>query len=368
MSQAKPVTIGVLGGGQLGRMLALAGYALGRQFRFLDPSKDCPASQLAPCIFGEYDDPDALKNFAEGLDVVTYEFENVPVATLDYLQDQVPIYPGRGALAVSQDRLFEKQFFQKLGIATPKFLAVSCREELDLAVETIGLPGVLKTRRFGYDGKGQFVLWTTADIARAMDSMQGHLLIYEEMIPFDCEVSIVAARSISGETAFYDLTQNTHEGGILRVSRCHEQVGNAKISKQAHHFILQIMEELGYVGVLALELFIAGDRLIANEMAPRVHNSGHWTIDGSPCSQFENHLRAILDLPLGNTAGAWSAGMVNLIGSLPDINRFLALPDTHVHLYGKSPRPGRKLGHVTCVAPDAESVEAHLKKLVEIVR
>jgi 5-(carboxyamino)imidazole ribonucleotide synthase len=317
-------TVGVIGGGQLGRMLALAGIPLGLSFRFLDPSPDAPAAEVGELLVGEYDDPELLDRLADGTAAVTYEFENVPVASAE----RVGAIPAAAALEASQDRLVEKQLFRRLGIPTPR---------IDDEVETF--PAILKTRRLGYDGKGQRLVET------GPGSDPGHVL--EERVPFDRELSLLAVRGADGDTRFYPLVENVHEDGILRTSRA--PAANAP-QTQAEEYARNLLDELGYVGVLALELFDVGGRLLANEFAPRVHNTGHWTIEGSATSQFENHLRAVLGLPLGATESRPSA-MFNLIGAVPSAADVLAVPGAHLHLYGKEPRPGRKLGHVTLVEP-----------------
>jgi 5-(carboxyamino)imidazole ribonucleotide synthase len=318
------VIIGVIGGGQLGRMLGLAGIPLGLSFRFLDPSPDAPAADVGELLVGEYDDPELLDRLADGAAAVTYEFENVPVGAAD----RVGAIPTAAALEASQDRLVEKQLFRRLGIPTPK---------LDDEVDEF--PAVLKTRQLGYDGKGQ----------RLVDAWDGpaagHVL--EERVPFDRELSLLAVRGAVGDTRFYPLVENVHEDGILRTSRA-PALGAPQA--EAEEYATRLLDELGYVGVLALELFDVGGRLLANEFAPRVHNTGHWTIEGAATSQFENHLRAVLGLPLGPTESRPSV-MVNLIGDVPPPADVLAVPGAHLHLYGKEPRPGRKLGHVTLVEP-----------------
>ena len=323
--------VGVIGGGQLGRMLALAGIPLGLTFRFLDPSADAPAAEVGELIVGDYDDPELLDRLAAGAAAVTYEFENVPVAAAE----RVGAIPAAAALRASQDRLVEKLLFRELGIPTPR---------IDDEVETF--PAILKTRRLGYDGKGQ----------RLVETWEGpgpsHVL--EERVPFDRELSLLAVRAADGETRFYPLVENVHEDGILRVSRA--PAANAP-QAEAEEYGARLLDELGYVGVLALELFDVGGELLANELAPRVHNTGHWTIEGAATSQFENHLRAILGLPLGTTESRPSV-LVNLIGSVPRSQDVLGIPGAHVHLYGKEPRPGRKLGHVTLVEPTPERERA----------
>ncbi|MEX2281773.1 MAG: 5-(carboxyamino)imidazole ribonucleotide synthase [Gemmatimonadota bacterium] len=339
--------VGVLGGGQLGRMLALAGYPLGIRLRHLGGPHDTPAAEVAELMVGEYADPAALARFAHGLSVITYEWENVPVAATRLLAEHAPVYPPPAALEVSQDRLNEKTFFQQLGIDTPAFAAVDSAADLHTAVAALGLPAVLKTRRLGYDGKGQVVLRAAGDAAAALEQLGGRDLILEAFVPFDRELSVIAVRSVSGETRCYPLIENQHAEGILRLSLAPAPRCTSELQKTAESYALRVLDRLQYVGVLAIELFERNGELLANEMAPRVHNSGHWTIEGAETSQFENHLRAILDLPLGATRPlGWSA-MLNLIGGFPDTRAVLERDGAHLHLYGKTARPGRKLGHVT---------------------
>ena len=324
----------------MGRRLALAGIPLGLSFRFLDPSPDAPAAEVGELIVGEYHDPELLDRLADGAAAVTYEFENVPVAAAE----RVGAIPASAALEASQDRLVEKQLFRRLGIPTPR-----------LDVEVDEFPAILKTRRLGYDGTGQRLVetWEGPDA--------GHVL--EERVPFDRELSLLAVRGAGGDTRFYPLVENVHEGGILRTSRVPAR--NAP-QAEAEEYATRLLDELGYVGVLAIELFDVGGRLLANEFAPRVHNTGHWTIEGAATSQFENHLRAVLGLPLGPTDSR-SSVLVNLIGRAPAAADVLAVPGAHLHLYGKEPRPGRKLGHVTLVEP-AEASERALHALVSDAR
>jgi 5-(carboxyamino)imidazole ribonucleotide synthase len=311
---------------------------------------------------GSYDDLDRLKRFASGVDVVTYEFENVPVAAANFLQQVAPVFPHPKALAIAQDRYSEKEFFTRLEIPTTKFFAIDSLSALQQAVAAIGFPSVLKTRRLGYDGKGQLVLRHVSDVEGAWNTLRGSPLILEEFIPFEREVSVLAVRNRSGEHAFYPLVENTHDGGILRLSRSPSE---ALFSLQAiaEGYALRVCEALNYVGVLAIEFFVHKGNLIANEMAPRVHNSGHLTIEGSSTSQFENHLRAILDMPLGPTEPMGFAAMLNIIGEVPDVQRILRIPHAHLHLYGKTPRVGRKLGHITTVAKGTEEREERITAL-----
>jgi 5-(carboxyamino)imidazole ribonucleotide synthase len=377
-------TIGILGGGQLGRMLALAGYPLGARFRFLDPAPDAPAGHLAEHIADGYDDSSVLERFAGGLDVITYEFENVPVTVARRLAERVPVYPPPAALEVAQDRLAEKTFFQNLGVATPPFAAVESRADLEHAIARIGLPAVLKTRRLGYDGKGQFVLREPNDAERAWAAVAGEGLILERFVDFERELSILAVRACDGAIAFYPLVENHHREGILRLSLAPAPGLAPGLQAAAEQIARLALEALDYVGVLAIELFevtadhasVIGERdhgssppvarhpsLLVNEMAPRVHNSGHWTIEGAETSQFENHLRAALGLPLGRTTPRGYTAMVNLIGTLPDTAAVLAIPGAHLNLYGKAPRPGRKLGHVTLRADSPQELQQQLAQV-----
>jgi 5-(carboxyamino)imidazole ribonucleotide synthase len=356
--------IGILGGGQLGRMLALAGFPLGLHFRCFDSSPEAVAGHLMPLTVGSFHDHEALARFADGLDLLTYEFENVPVKAAEFLAQRVPLYPPPSALAIAQDRAVEKSFFQRLGIPTAPFEVVSNRDEYHQASAKIGLPAVLKTCRLGYDGKGQSVIKSRSDIEPAWKLLGGAPLILEKFVPFDREVSILAVRGRAGETAFYPLVQNHHQDGILQRSFAPASGAANGLQRQAEEYAQRVLAELHYVGVLAIEFFQRGDELIANEMAPRVHNSGHWTIEGAATSQFQNHLRAICGWPLGSTTVRGFVAMLNLLGSAPPADRLLGLPGVYLHLYGKRPLPGRKLGHVTCVADDETLLEKKLNELL----
>jgi 5-(carboxyamino)imidazole ribonucleotide synthase len=346
--------IGIIGAGQLGQMLGFAARDLDIEVRFVDPSDDPPAAACGKVIQSAFDDPVALLALADTCDVITYEFENVPVAALQHIEGIAPLYPPATALGHSQDRLSEKKLFGQLDIPLPAYRAIDTRDDMDVAANKLGLPMVIKTRRFGYDGKGQFVVKQTGDLDAAWDELGGQALIAEQWVPFDYEISCIGVRSISGEIAIYPLSRNVHSDGILRTSR--SPVDAPELTGKASDYVHRLLDHLDYVGVLALELFVTGDELLANEFAPRVHNSGHWSIEGSETSQFENHLRAILDLPLGSTASRGHAGMVNLIGDISSATRSL---DVGVlHDYGKAPRTGRKLGHVTVVADTPEQRDA----------
>ncbi len=375
------MTIGILGGGQLGYMLALAGYPLGLHFRFLDPSPEAPVGRIATRITAQFTDRSALKKFAAGLELVTYEFENVPVETARFLAERVPVLPPPAALEAAQDRLNEKRLFQKLGIPAAEFAAVAGREALDGAIQQIGLPAILKTCRMSYDGKGQWILRKTEDVDRvkaelpaantpgaakrtgAERSQPSTPFLLERLVPFTRELSVLAVRGRTGETAAYPLVENHHRAGILRLSLAPAPQLNPPIQQAAEDAARRVFDALQYVGVLAIEFFEHEGRLLANEMAPRVHNSGHWTIEGAVTSQFENHLRAVVGLPLGSTNAIGCSAMLNLIGELPDSAEVLAIRDAHLHLYGKSARAGRKLGHVTLRASSPEQLASRLAEL-----
>lgn len=325
--------VACIGGGQLGRMLGLAGIPLGLELRFLDPSPEAPARDVGELLVGAYDDVALLERLADGAAAVTYEFENVPLEAAR----SVGVVPAARALELGQDRLAEKELFTRLGIPTARFGSLA---------ET-GLPAVVKSRRLGYDGKGQRLV--SSDGPLAADELA------EELVAFERELSLVAVRGADGETRCWPLAENVHRDGILGVTRAPALDAP---EAEAQELVGRLLDELCYVGVIALELFEVGGRLLANEFAPRVHNTGHWTIDGAATSQFENHLRAILGWPLGSTAALARSVMVNLVGGVPPVRDLLALPGAHVHLYGKEPRPGRKVGHVTLVDAPEEAVAA----------
>ncbi len=352
--------VGILGAGQLARMIALAGVPLGVEFIFLDPSADACANKLGEHLLGDYNDPKLLALLAERADVVTYEFENVPAKTAEFLATHTQVHPAPKALAVAQDRLVEKTFFNDIGIPTPAYAPVNSLADLEQVMPTIGYPAILKSRTQGYDGKGQSVLKSSDDLANAWDVLQGVPSIVEGFVPFDREVSIVAVRNVSGAIVFYPLSENVHRGGILRVAQCR---ANDALQAQAESYATRLLEALDYVGVLALELFEVNGKLIANEFAPRVHNSAHWTIEGAQTSQFENHLRAILDLPLGSTDPVGNAAMINFIGGLPATEAVLDIDHAHLHLYDKSPRKGRKVAHATVCGDTEAQLQGLIKQL-----
>ena len=355
-------TVGILGGGQLARMLALAGAPLGLRFRVVDSVADACAGQVAPLLLADYTDLDALAGFAREVEVATFDFENVPAQTAQWLAQRVKVFPNPRALALAQDRLAEKELFRTLGMDTPAFQPVDSRADLEQAVLRIGCPAILKTRRLGYDGKGQFRLRAPADVEPAWRALGGVPLILEAFVPFEREVSVVAVRGRDGEFRTWPLTQNWHADGILSASLAPAPRSDG-IGGRAVECARQIATELDYVGVFALELFVHQGRLLANEMAPRVHNSGHWTIEGAGVSQFENHLRAVLGMPLGDTTARGTAVMLNWVGELPARDPVLAEAIAHWHDYGKSPRAGRKVGHATICAPDSRQVAATLERL-----
>ncbi len=362
------MTIGILGGGQLGYMLALAGYPLGLHFRFLDPSPEAPVGRIAHRVTAEFTDTQALQRFAQGLEVVTYEFENVPVEAARMLAERAPVYPPVNALEEAQDRLREKTLFKRLDIPTTEFAVFDSQGEFGSAVKKIGLPAVLKTRRMGYDGKGQWLLRNAEDVEKARRELPNVPLILEKFVGFTREVSMLGVRSRTGETGFYPVVENHHRSGILRLSVAPAPNLTSGLQRAAQEATRKVLEELGYVGVLCIEFFEVDGGLLANEMAPRVHNSGHWTIEGAVTSQFENHLRAILGMPLGATSAIGNSVLINLIGEIPEEAEVLGVPNTHLHLYGKTARPGRKLGHVTVRADGVEKLRELIAGLPEFFK
>ncbi len=357
------MNIGILGGGQLGRMLALAGVPLGARFRFLEPRSPAPVDSIGQVVRAEYDDAAALERFREGLDVVSYEFENVPDASARYLAEVIEVFPPPAALEFARDRANEKRGFGRLDVPVPPWRSVDSLEDLRRGVSELGVPAVLKTRRLGYDGKGQFVLTSHDDVARAWEDLGSSPLVLEGFVDFDRELSIVGVRARDGSTAFYPLVENTHRSGVLVRTEAPAEGVSAGLQAAAEAYIGAIMESLDYVGVLALELFEVDGGLLANEVAPRVHNSGHWTQDGADTCQFENHVRALMNLPIGSTAARGYSVMLNLLGALPPLGAVAAEPLTHLHLYDKAPRPGRKIGHINVVGPDRAEVSQTAARL-----
>ncbi|WP_165856701.1 5-(carboxyamino)imidazole ribonucleotide synthase [Marinobacter sp. JSM 1782161] len=345
--------IGVLGAGQLGRMLALSGYPLAKEFVFYDLSGS-PSAGLGEVIIDR--NHEYLKDFLSRVDRVTYEFEHLPVEVAESIAREKPVYPSPRALQVCQNREAEKTLFGSLGIPTPEWRIADSAGTLKKAAEELGCPVVAKSNTEGYDGKGQAVLRSPDEAAAAWESIGHERLIVEKFVDFQREVSIIAARGIDGELAFYPMAENVHSEGILRYSIAPAPRLNPDIREDAERYIRTLLNELDYVGVLALELFETADGLVANEMAPRVHNSGHWTMEGAFTSQFENHIRAVSGLPLGDTSPRGVSCMVNIIGEHGSIADILKLPYTHLHLYNKQERPGRKLGHVNVLADSYEEL------------
>src|SRR5690348_5744656 len=357
-------TVGILGGGQLARMLVLAGAPLGVRFLVVDGAEDACAGQVAPLIRADWRDFEALEKFAKQVDVATFDFENVPAETAQWLTERTQVFPNPRALSTAQDRLAEKTLFRECGLDTPAFAPVDTRADLDAALRTVGAPAILKTRRLGYDGKGQFRLRSIADADAAWDALgsNAHGLILEAFVPFECEVSVVAVRGRDGDFRTWPLTRNWHSNGILSASLAPADV-DPRLRAHAFELARTLAERLDYIGVFALELFVHEGKLLGNEMAPRVHNSGHWTIEGAITSQFENHVRAVLGLPLGDTTALGVNVMLNWVGELPPAGPLLAEPRAHWHDYGKSPRAGRKVGHATLCAVDAGEMRERLARV-----
>ncbi len=348
--------VGVLGGGQLGRMLAQAAAPLGIRCRVLDPSPNACAARFAEHIQGDYDDPDALAHFCDGIDFATYEFENVPAETTRAVAERVPLRPGARSIELTQDRLVEKNFLIECGATPAPFAEVSSAAELDASLEQLGRPAVLKTRRFGYDGKGQILIRQGDDLAEARQLAETKPCVLEAFVDFTRELSVVVARADTGESVAYPPTENIHAGGILRVSIAPARRGRTSSSVRT---AVAVADAINHVGALCVELFDTPDGLLVNEIAPRVHNSGHWTIDATACSQFENHMRAVVGMELGEPTQTAPAIMLNLIGAVPEMSAVTALDaDAKLHLYDKAPKAGRKVGHLTLVGDDlAERVE-----------
>ncbi|MFV1941022.1 5-(carboxyamino)imidazole ribonucleotide synthase [Pseudomonas luteola] len=357
--------IGVIGGGQLGRMLALAGTPLGMDFAFLDPAPDACAAALGEHIRADYSDQDHLRQLADEVDLVTFEFESVPAETVAFLSQFVPVFPSAEALRIARDRWFEKTMFKDLGIPTPEFADIQSQADLDAAAARIGLPAVMKTRTLGYDGKGQKVLRSQADVEGAFAELGSVPCILEGFVPFTGEVSLIAVRARNGETRFYPLVHNIHESGILRLSIAST---DHPLQALAEDYVGRVLDKLDYVGVLAFEFFEVDGGLKANEIAPRVHNSGHWTIEGSESSQFENHLRAVAGLPLGSTAKVGESAMLNFIGKVPAVEQVLQIDDCHLHHYGKAFKAGRKVGHATLRCSDAATLRARIADVETLIK
>jgi 5-(carboxyamino)imidazole ribonucleotide synthase len=356
--------VGIVGAGQLGRMLALAGYPLGIDCTLLDTSKDAPGAQVAAFLQGALDDTRALAKLADKVDVVTLEIENVAVDALESLQGRIEVFPPPAAVAAAQDRLAEKKLFRSLGIPTAEFVTIDSAAEAASA-EALGWPQVVKTRRMGYDGRGQRVVHGTAALATAWHELGGVPSIAEAFVEFDREVSLIGVQGARGERVFYPLAENVHRNGILASTIA--PYDDAALQRQAESWLTAIMSTLEYRGVLTVEFFHTKRGLVANEMAPRVHNSGHWTIEGAETSQFENHLRAVLAWPLGSARARGHSAMLNVLGRLPPRDAVLSIPGAHLHDYGKSARPGRKVGHCTLVDSERAPLLERLEPLRAVI-
>lgn len=358
--------IGILGAGQLGRMMALAGYPLGLDFIFYDTS-GTPTANIGALISDPLNAQSELDRFLDAVDIVTYEFEHLPLDLAKNIAAIKPLYPGTKALEICQNRSLEKNLFTGLGIPVPDFRIVNSKEDLCEAAKQLGLPAVAKSLTQGYDGKGQAVIRSLQECEAAWDNIGHARLIVESFINFNRELSLVAARNTRGETVMYPLVENNHQQGILRYTIAPAPAVPAATQQLAESYITQLMNHMDYVGVMAMELFETDAGLLANEMAPRVHNSGHWSMDGAHSGQFENHLRAILGFPLGETTPHAVTGMINLIGKHADVERVLSLRDTHVHHYGKKERPNRKVGHININADNYAELLAKLRNCLSFV-
>jgi len=353
--------VGIIGAGQLGRMMALAGYPIGVRTTFLDFDPESSGAQVAPTIVGAIDDVARIRELAEQSDVVTFDIENVPVEALSAGTAGVPIFPPPKALAVAQDRLNEKHLFQSVGAATAPYLPIEKLDDLRAVGDRLGWPIVLKARRLGYDGRGQRIVNAPADLEPAWRDLGSVPALAEGWVDFEREVSLIAVRGADASTAYYPLSENVHVDGILHSTTAPYR--DSTLQADAEAYLDSMLDALDYRGVLTVEFFVTGRRLIANEIAPRVHNSGHWTIEGAATSQFENHLRAILGLPLGETAPLGHAFMLNLLGALPPREKLLQVAGLHLHDYGKTPRPKRKIGHCTLVAGNETTLADRIAEL-----
>jgi 5-(carboxyamino)imidazole ribonucleotide synthase len=359
--------IGVLGGGQLGQMMALAGVPLDARFAVLDPAPDACATAVARHIHGAFHDVEAATGLAEWADVVTYEFEHLHLPTVEAIAERCEVHPAPAVLGLVQDRISQKRELARLGIPTAPFAAIESAADVAEAAARIGAPGILKTARDGYDGKGQRRVSSPDDLAQAWASVGSKRCIYEGFVRFAREVSLISCRGRDGDIRCWPLAENVHTGGILRRSIAPAPGTTPALQAQAEDLAKRLLTAFGYVGTFTIECFQVGDQLVVNELAPRVHNSGHWTMEGAVTSQFENHVRALMGLPLGDTSPRGHAAMVNLIGVRPDIIKLMALPGVHLHDYGKSERQGRKLGHVTLVDADPQRLLERLSAVEVLV-
>ena len=360
--------IGIIGGGQLGRMLALAGIPLGIQFRFWEQDRDCPASDVGEVTVGSFDDHSLIENFIAGLTCVTYEFENVPVALIAAIANHLPVSPPTKALEICQDRILEKNTFNELKIPCAKFLAITNQNDLTNAFDAgFSIPAILKSRRFGYDGKGQARIDSAAEAHGAWQAVGGVPSILEECVPFESELSLLSVRGHDGDVRFYPLIENTHIKGILSKSLVPSKLVTTALQSQAEEYGSRLLKHFNYVGVLTIEFFLLNGQLFANEMAPRVHNSGHWSIEGSETSQFANHIRALIKAPLGSVAMNGYALLLNLVGDIPDQNLILAQAGAFLHLYRKSGRNRRKIGHITLRNEDPQSLDEASSGMLKLI-
>jgi len=358
--------IGILGDGQLARMLALAAYPLGIQTLCYGADANGSAGQVTNVLKGTYDDENALKAFFSQVDVVTYETENIPWEKVEKANPHCPVFPSFQVLKIAQDRVQEKTLFKSLEISTPEFAVIESLSALTIALPRIGLPAVLKTSRFGYDGKGQFILRITSDAEAAWEALNRQPCILEQFIDYQRELSLLLVRNTLGEIKFYSLIENHHRDGILCLSKA--PLNEPMLQQQAEDIADKMMQRFNYIGVFCIEFFQVGLTLMVNEIAPRVHNSGHWTIEGAQTSQFENHCRAITGLPLGSTQACGLSAMINCVGDEPSLATILAMPGVHYHHYGKERRPNRKLGHITLNTTDQPVYSTYLQDLKVIMK
>ncbi len=356
--------LGIVGGGQLGRMMAQAALPLGIKTAFLDPSEDACAADAGKLFCAKYDDETGVSLLSEFSNAITFEFENVPPITVEQLSQHLPTYPPAQALTTARDRWSEKSLFRQLNILTPPLALVDDQESLEAGISDVKYPAVLKTRTLGYDGKGQKVLRTRADVVGAYEELGSVPMILEGFIDFEFEVSCIGVRDQQGRSVFYPISKNEHRNGILYRS---EPIQQSVLQSQAESAVKDVMDALDYVGTMAFEFFVQGDKLIANEIAPRVHNSGHWTIEGSVCSQFENHVRAVMNLPLGSTETRGEVAMYNVIGKRPNVQKLLTIPGVHWHDYSKSERIGRKIAHITITATNDEQLKARSEEVESLL-
>ncbi len=367
-------SVGIIGGGQLAQMLAQSVHHLGIKCTVLDPNEHCCATnEIGQCaqIVASYDDHEALLKLAQTNDVVTYEFENVPGQGAALIAEHSTIHPNPKALSVSQDRLSERSMFTNLGIDVPPYKQIDSLEDLSAALESLGAPAILKARTLGYDGKGQVLISDPSKAQEAWNTLGGVPAILDGFIEFERELSIIATRAADGSIEYYPLSENIHRGGILRLTKAPARNIDDSVAQQARTAIESILKHFEYVGTLAVEYFQIGSgpsaKLLANEIAPRVHNTGHWTIEGAKTSQFENHMRAVLGMPLASADPIGHSAMINLIGNEPRPGALDAMPQAHIHLYGKEPRAGRKIGHITLNAPSESQLDAMLERFTRIV-